>query len=206
MLFRNAIWDFDGTLYDTYPVMLAALEQVYAQYQVPVERQALYRLIKQQSIRVALQQLAQKLHIDYQQLDADYHRIEAQTQVQPQPYPGAAAILAKVRQTGQNFLLTHRDEAARGYLAEQNLLSNFTEIVTSQQAFARKPAPDSLLYLCHKYQLDPATTVMIGDRALDVEAGLNAGLPTVYFDVDRLPIQAKATVTIHQLDELLPLF
>ena len=83
MLFRNAIWDFDGTLYDTYPVMLAALEQVYAQYQVPVERQALYRLIKQQSIRVALQQLAQKLHIDYQQLDADYHRIEAQTQVQP---------------------------------------------------------------------------------------------------------------------------
>lgn len=206
MNYRNAIWDFDGTLYDTYPVMLEALLTVYARHQVPVQAEALYRLIKQQSIKVALRQLAQTTGVGFEMLDCQYHELEQQTQLTPQPYVGAAAILAKVSQRGQNFLLTHRDQAAQTYLAQQGLDQYFTEIVTSQQPFARKPAPDSLLYICEKYALKPAETVMIGDRALDVEAGINAGVQSVYFDVDHLPIMAQPTVAVHELSELLPLF
>ncbi|MDR7923368.1 HAD hydrolase-like protein [Latilactobacillus sakei subsp. sakei] len=61
-------------------------------------------------------------------------------------------------------------------------------------------------YLCDRYQLDRAKTVMIGDRALDIEAGINAGLQTVYFDVDCLLIAAQPTVTITDLSMLIDYF
>ncbi len=47
---------------------------------------------------------------------------------------------------------------------------------------------------------------MIGDRALDIEAGINAGLQTVYFDVDCLLITAQPTVTITDLSMLIDYF
>lgn len=206
MAYQNAIWDFDGTLYDTYPVMLKALVAVYQQQQVPVDQDALYKAIKQTSIKEVLQALADQTGTVFATLDQQYHQLEAKTQIAPQPYPGAAAILERVSQTGRNFLMTHRDTAAQKYLAEHHLDQYFTEIVTSQNGFARKPAPDSLNYLCDRYQLDRAKTVMIGDRALDIEAGINAGLQTVYFDVDCLPIAAQPTVTITDLSMLIDYF
>lgn len=206
MVYQNAIWDFDGTLYDTYPVMLKALVAVYQQQQVPVDQDALYKAIKQTSIKKVLQALADQTGTAFVTLDQHYHQLEAKMQIAPQPYPGAAAILERVSQTGQNFLMTHRDTAARKYLAEQHLDQYFTEIVTSRNGFARKPAPDSLNYLCDRYQLDKAKTVMVGDRALDIEAGINAGLQTVYFDVDRLPIAVQPTVTITDLSMLIDYF
>lgn len=37
-------------------------------------------------------------------------------------------------------------------------------------------------YLIHKYKLVPEETVMIGDRPLDIEAGINAGVATLLLD------------------------
>lgn len=39
-----------------------------------------------------------------------------------------------------------------------------------------KPAPDGLLELCRRNSLDPAESIMIGDRIIDGTAGRNAGM------------------------------
>lgn len=36
--------------------------------------------------------------------------------------------------------------------------------------------------MIHKYKLVPEETVMIGDRPLDIEAGINAGVATLLLD------------------------
>ncbi|WP_252899112.1 HAD-IA family hydrolase [Lactococcus fujiensis] len=92
---------------------------------------------------------------------------------------------------GQNFVLSHRDESTIEYLGL--LTSVFREIITSKQSFARKPNPEAILYLVSKYHLNPAETVMVGDRPLDVEAGRNAGVQTLLFDENELfgPIADK---------------
>lgn len=51
MAYQNAIWDFDGTLYDTYPVMLKALVAVYQQQQVPVDQDALYKRLNKHQLK-----------------------------------------------------------------------------------------------------------------------------------------------------------
>ena len=48
--------------------------------------------------------------------------------------------------------------------------------MTSESGFARKPSPESMLYLKEKYKIDNA--LVIGDREID-KAGQAAGFDTL---------------------------
>lgn len=46
-MFKNFIWDFDGTLYDTYPVMLDSIMQSLKQnFAIDGDRKRIYYLLK----------------------------------------------------------------------------------------------------------------------------------------------------------------
>ena len=47
---------------------------------------------------------------------------------------------------------------------------------------------------------------MIGDRSLDVQAGQNAQLTTIYFDVDQLHDAPNADYVVQDLTQIIPLF
>ena len=57
----------------------------------------------------------------------------------------------------------------------------FTEILTSQSGFARKPSPEAATYLIDKYHLDPEQTYYIGDRTLDIDFAQNSGIQSINF-------------------------
>ena len=59
--------------------------------------------------------------------------------------------------------------------------SFFTEILTSQSGFSRKPSPEAATYLIDKYELDSRNTYYIGDRILDVEFAQNSGIQSINF-------------------------
>ena len=50
------------------------------------------------------------------------------------------------------------------------------------QCDCRKPQPGLLLLAAEKYDVDMSRSFMVGDRWRDVEAGANAGCPTVLID------------------------
>ncbi|MFC6171328.1 HAD-IA family hydrolase [Loigolactobacillus jiayinensis] len=206
-MLQAAIWDFDGTLYDTYSGIMQALQQLVDEYGLKVERQSLYRLIKEDSVKTAIQQFGQTLDIAPEKLSKHYHEIEHATQQAPQPFVGALETCqAIIAAGGQNFLMTHRDRGSERFLAAGGFLPLFGECVTSEQNFKRKPDPEAINYLVTKHQLDPATTVMIGDRPLDVVAGQNAGVKGCFFDVDQFHSAPTADIIINQLPEIIPYF
>ena len=57
----------------------------------------------------------------------------------------------------------------------------FTDILTSQSGFARKPSPEAATYLISKYHLKPDRTYYIGDRTLDIEFAQNSGIQSINF-------------------------
>ncbi|WP_252899113.1 hypothetical protein [Lactococcus fujiensis] len=70
---KNFIWDFDGTLFNTYPVMLEALKQAMILNKVSFEGDlAVY--IKQHSIKTFAERFANQPFLD------DYHRLESELQ------------------------------------------------------------------------------------------------------------------------------
>ena len=64
--------------------------------------------------------------------------------------------------------------------AKDALAKIVAEVVTSENGFARKPSPDSFLYLIKKYDIKHG--LVIGDRQIDIEAGEAAGLDTLLVD------------------------
>lgn len=78
-----------------------------------------------------------------------------------------------------------------------------TEIVGSDQDFSRKPDPTSLNYFLNKYNMNPNETVMIGDRKLDIEAGKNAGVATIFFDVEALLNDVQADYRVFSMNDIL---
>lgn len=175
MTWKNYIWDFDGTLFDTYPVMMQALEKALEECSVKFEGD-LARYVKMFSIRKFSQEFA-----DGEHFSDVYHQIEHEMQKKPPVYPEIPQILQEiVVNGGRNFVLSHRDDTTFEHLGELEPL--FTEVITSEQSFARKPSPEAINYLIDKYALIKSETVMIGDRPLDIEAGKNAGVATLLLD------------------------
>ena len=92
--------------------------------------------------------------------------------------------------------MTHRDVVStKELLMKENLDHLIVEIVGPENNFPRKPDPTSLNYLVEKYQLDKTTTVMIGDRAMDVLAGRGAGVQTMFYDIEGLLTDLMQTMS-----------
>ena len=78
--------------------------------------------------------------------------------------------------------MTHRRRTSLHVLLDtHDLRPLFTHIITADDAFPRKPAPDALLHLLAIHAIMPSEALVIGDRDLDIRAGQAAGIPTCLF-------------------------
>lgn len=206
MVLQTAIWDFDGTLADTYTGILKSLQQTFRDFDYPQpDMRQVYRFIKLHSVKSYLQKLS--ISPNFDKVYKHFQNIDYQNQIHIQLVAGAAQTLKSiVTQGGNNFLWTHRDDLAIKLLANKQIKSYFTQIITSKSSFARKPDPSALNYLVQNYNLNRLATAMIGDRSLDVQAGQNAQLTTIYFDIDRLHDDKNADYVVQNLTQIIPLF
>lgn len=163
----NILWDFDGTLLDTYPVYT----------------EVLYRLLNYQYDRVAI---SQQLKVsfghafDYFQLTdeqiEEFKRLE--NEILPnmaKPFDGVESVL---KFATKNVIMTHKDrESVEEFLNHHGLDHYFTEIVSVEDGYPRKPDPASYRYLHEKYRIDLA----IGDRELDLIPAKTLGIKTCMF-------------------------
>lgn len=202
MRYRHIIWDFDGTLFDTYPVMARAFTETMNEAGYPADYREVYDLMK-----IAISETVKKFQAEYgfgqEVLDAyRARRIEFEL-AGACPFPGVEEVLARVIAAGgDNFICTHRGDSIYELLRQGGVEGYFKEITTSAHHFARKPSPEAVQYLLDKYGMDPAETLMIGDRPLDVEAGQNAGTAGCFFDPDG----ATYAPAQHQITDIRQLF
>ncbi|WDF83777.1 HAD hydrolase-like protein [Lacticaseibacillus pabuli] len=208
---KAVIWDFDGTLYDTYPGMIRALMATLADFQLPGDADHLLIATKRDSMKKVFDDYAKAMNpsdplTPRAKLQSTYNGHEPVLNADPQLFPDAeAAIKAVTAQGGVNLLWTHRDERAWRLLKRDHLDQEFIGGTTIDMHFKRKPDPESLLYLIHKYQLDPTQTLVVGDRKLDSEAAKAAKCWSLYLDVDELHDAPHADYTAKDMTTALPI-
>ena len=176
------IWDLDGTLLDSYEAILSGIEETYNQFSIPYHKDEVREFILKYSVQDLLEQMAEERGLDVTVLN----QVRAQSLAEKNAHvflmPGAREMLAWADQAGiQQFVYTHKGDNAFAILRDLGLESYFTEILTSQSGFARKPSPEAAIYLLDKYQLNPDNTYYIGDRTLDVEFTQNSGIQSLNF-------------------------
>ncbi|ETI93218.1 MAG: hypothetical protein Q617_SPSC00344G0003 [Streptococcus sp. DORA_10] len=176
------IWDLDGTLLDSYEAILLGIEETFGQFAIPYDKEKVREFILKYSVQDLLEQVAEAGKLDVEVLNQVRAQSLAEKNAQVALMAGARDVLAWAEESGiQQFVYTHKGDNALTILRDLDLESYFTEILTSQSGFARKPSSEAATYLIDKHQLNPDNTYYIGDRTLDVEFAQNSGIQSLNF-------------------------
>ena len=193
------IWDLDGTLLDSYEAILAGIEETYRQFSLPYDKKEVREFILKYSVQDLLEQVAKERGLDVGLLNQVRAQSLAEKNAQVVLMPGAREVLAWADQQGiEQFVYTHKGDNAFTILENLGLAHYFTEILTNQSGFSRKPSPEAAIYLLDKYELDPQQTYYIGDRTLDIEFAQNSGIQSINF----LASPAACNQQIEQLEDI----
>ncbi|MGO4501163.1 HAD-IA family hydrolase [Paenibacillus sp. 2RAB27] len=180
-MYKHVIWDFDGTLFDTYPVMGRIFKEVLEEEGIS---ESVDEIVKHMKISMshAIEHYEKKYQIDRIFIEK-YHKQRNETETNlSRPFEGIEEFCKYIHTTNRkNYLYTHRGESAIQLLKMHGLFDYFSDFITSQQGFERKPSPEAITYLINRHSIIHAEAIMIGDRDLDILAAKNAGIHACFF-------------------------
>ncbi len=180
MIQTTFIWDFDGTLVESYEAIRQVLVLLYKTYDLPLDEDFVFDFIIKESVGSLLRRLAAEHDLPFEELLRFFNREQEahDDMINLMPYAKEALQLTKEKGV-QHFIYTHKGATTGAVLARLGIDQFFTEVITSANGFARKPHPEGVDYLVTKYGLDKLQTYYIGDRRLDVEVAENAGIQSI---------------------------
>ncbi len=204
MAYRHLIWDFDGTLFDSYPHIARAMGRALLEFGVNAPQEEVLGWTKL-SIGEAVDHYAQLHGLEHDALLAAYHAFGSTLPDDSiVPFPFAREVLEAVGQNGRgmNFIVTHRGDSTLKYVERAGLAPLFQEIVTKSNGFALKPSGEANRYLLGKYGLNPREVLAVGDREIDVLAGVDAGVDACLFAGPGSPFLRTKTRAAHTITSL----
>lgn len=199
------IWDLDGTLLDSYEVIVSSVLDACRSFGICVTEEEANRQVIRHSVTFYLQTVAESHDLPFDTLMNRYSTISGQRKDEIRPMPYAKEALEALKQQGaRHFVYTHRGKTTEAVLGRLGLMDGFTEIVTSQNGFRRKPEPDAILYLLEKYGLDPENSFYVGDRTIDMDCAKNAGIQGILFLPEGSPCvpNGAESIIVHDLKEI----
>jgi len=113
------IWDLDGTLLDSYEAILLGIEETFAQFAIPYNKEKVREFILKYSVQDLLVQVAEERKLDVEVLNQVRAQSLAEKNAQVVLMSGAREVLEWADQAGiQQFVYTHKKEAMESILTE----------------------------------------------------------------------------------------
>jgi HAD superfamily hydrolase (TIGR01509 family) len=182
-MIRNILWDFDGTLVDTYPAMTYALSQTLRSMGISMEFNLIDGLVRR-SLTDCIETIHQRYGASTEDIQAGFRsHYRAIPPVKQPLFPGVVEVCqAVLKASGANVIVTHRrTESTMQILGAHSAAHLFAGVISSQDGFPPKPDPDMVREAIRRHRLNPAQTLLVGDRELDIQAGAAAGVATCLF-------------------------
>ena len=177
------IWDLDGTLIDSYDIIVDSLCDVYKErLNIDLNKQEVREEVIKYSVGHFLSRMEKQTGVLFQELKDRYSHICGERKLQIKPMKHAIEILDYLKEQGiHSYVFTHRGTSTEPVLRNINIYDYFDEIITSVQSFKRKPSPDAINYLVDKYHLDKEHTYYVGDRSMDMECAKSANIKGIMY-------------------------
>ena len=183
----TVVFDLDGTLVDTAPDLIGALNVVLGERGLaPVPVEAARHLVGRGG-RVLLRRgfADAGAQMPDGEADALFARFldayRARIAQESRPYPGVEAALDALAQAGARLAVcTNKPgDYARLLLDALDLSRRFAAVVGADDVLARKPDPRHLLDTLARAGGDPGRALMVGDSEADAAAARGAAVPVV---------------------------
>jgi 2-phosphoglycolate phosphatase len=204
---RAVLFDFDGTLIDSYPAITASVNHVRKLHGLPpLEEKAVRPHVGRGPANLLTQTLGQEA------TPADVAAYKAH---HPSVFrsgttllPGAAEVLAALQKRHIPVGLCSNKPVAfsRELLTFLGVANRFTVVLGPEDVPHPKPAPDMLLVALKRLGVSAEAALYIGDMTVDVETARAAGIavwvvPTGSHDIDTL-VQSGPDRVLRDLREL----
>lgn len=176
------IWDLDGTLLDSYEVIVSSLKETINEMGIFVDREEIAKHAIEYSVTSFIEKMVPKADKSFEEMKKRYSEISGLRALEIKAMPNAVELLKTLSDLSvSNFVYTHRGRTTEGVLENLGMKQYFKEILTSRSGFPRKPSPDAINYLVDKYKLDKDNTFYVGDRSIDIDCAKNAGIKSILF-------------------------
>ena len=176
------IWDLDGTLLDSYAVIVKGAKAAAEDAGLPDTEDDVLKGVKQESVTAYLRGASARSGIPFEEMKQRYRTHAHALDDEITLIDGAKETLERLRREGaEHFVYTHRGASSRPILQRLGILDCFRDIVTAEAKFAPKPSGEGVRYLLEKYGLDPADTWYVGDRAVDMYCAKDAGVNALLY-------------------------
>jgi HAD superfamily hydrolase (TIGR01509 family) len=138
--------------------------------------------------------------------ESKLHEFECQAADNSVLMPGALELLDELNRRGLPQAILTRNSRICAERTVQHHKLQVSTIVTRDDGFSPKPAPDGILQICQTWNLEPCQVIMVGDFVFDIRAALAAGATAVLFAPETQPDwSAEADFVIHHLGECIGL-
>lgn len=174
---RAVVFDLDGTLVDSLPLVLAAIAHAIAPYGSRPEKE-IFAGLGGPPARFLGALLPDLTHLPTA-LDRmeQYHRANAHL---IQPFSGATRILGELQAQAQLALWTGRDRASTEWILNEHRLEPFfATAVCGDDLATHKPDPEGLRAILQRLGVQPTDTLFVGDADVDVAGGVASGVRTL---------------------------
>lgn len=177
------LFDLDGTLADTAPDLIAALERLRLALGLPeIETGSLRQRVGRGAVAVLEGGLPELGEADRETLRARFlDDYQARCWDASRPFDGIPDFLDELEALDVPWgIVTNKLERfARPVLARAGWADRIACLVAGDSTARAKPAPDPVLAACSALNADPRRTIFIGDDERDVVAGRAAGVQTI---------------------------
>ena len=197
------IWDLDGTLLDSYDVILDSLQETMAHYGHTYDREYLRKYVILHSVHQFIREFAEKEGLQFEMVYQYYTTLQDADNDKVKLIKNAKQTLQLLKRKGvRNYVYTHKDHTAKQVLEDLGIAEYISYTITGDDGFAKKPDPEGLRYLLDKFKLNPEYCTYVGDRRLDEEAGKRAGIKCILFLDEDTPVTPRYEDTL-VVDDLL---
>ena len=183
MSIRLIIFDFDGTLGDTRRNIVTTMQMTIAELHLPnrseEECAATIGLPLAECFRTLFPDIQEEL---IPRCAETYRRFfnENLKTIQPEAFPGVVETLSVLHQIG--FTLTIASSRSRNSLTEltrnMGIADYISYILGADDVKEAKPKPEPVLKTLADMHYDASQALVVGDMAVDIQMGANAGTMT----------------------------
>jgi kojibiose phosphorylase len=178
------IFDLDGVLTDTAEAHFQAWKRLADEEGIPFTRQDNERL-RGVPRRQSLELILGERRVSEEEMQAlmerknRYYREMIQRLTPADLLPGAAELLAELRQAGIKIAIASASKNARDVIRRLGIEELVDAIADGYSVERQKPAPDLFLHAARQLGVPPEACVVVEDAASGVEAARAAGMRVV---------------------------
>lgn len=193
------ICDWDGTIANSVPQIIACKQALAKKYDVPLPTATLIRNVLgkefKQAMKICFPTISGTL---LEQLCNEFKLLMQTDEYQAAVFPDALPILRKLKLSGYKLAVaTSKSRAELDHAFETLKISGLFDVTCCAEEYEAKPSPKMLEVIFQKLMVAKKLSVMLGDAESDLLSAKNAGIKVICVTFGA---QTKKQLIVHHPD------